>query len=143
MKLIIGLLVLVGIGWAVMYYAGGYNTFDASDQGIKAKAAITPGMTWKKAFDVTDDPKKWQVIQREVSTLGGQQIETFKPGPQAPFTRENLEKRLQENSIPHGFQCTFAYSDSVAFTIVFDGFGDVDHVEDAVTMTDMLQMKDK
>lgn len=143
MKLIIGLLVLVGIGWVVVYYAGGYSTFDPNEQGMKAKAALSPGMSWKDAFAATGDPDKWQVVRRETIRVDGEEVDTFKPGPLMPFARDNLEKRLEENSVPHGFLCTFVYSNSTAFAVEFDGLGAIVDVRNAMTQADLLQTRDQ
>ena len=43
MRAILGLLIAVGIGWVVIYYAGGYSSFDPTEQGRKAQAAVQPG----------------------------------------------------------------------------------------------------
>lgn len=143
MKLIIGLLVVMGIGWVVVYYAGGYSSFDPDEQGMQAKAALSPGMPWKDAFAATGDPKKWQVVRRETVRVNGEDVDVFKPGPSMPFTRDNLEKRLEENSVPHGFLCTFVYSNATAFTVEFDGLGAVAEVRDAITQADLLQTRDQ
>jgi len=141
MRSILGLLIAVALGWVLMYYAGGYGSFDPSQQGEAAKAAIRPGMSWREAFTFTETPKKYRPIQVRKGRMGGQDIQTLVPGPAISFRAEGLEQRLAENGLPHGFTVTFTYSSSVAFTVTFDGTGTVVSVEDAFTTADLLQME--
>ena len=61
MKGLMILLVLgVGVGAAVYFY-GGVADFDPSEQGRQAKAAIKPGMTWKKVIDVARKPREYRM----------------------------------------------------------------------------------
>lgn len=140
MRIVLWLIVLVGVGWTIVYFAGGYDTFDPSDQCKKPKASIFPGMAYKRVFDITGEPKKWQVVQRKTTRSGDQELEFFEPGPPMPFTRDNFEWRLADGSISHGFQFNVIYSDSVAFTVAFDGYGEVVEAQNSQTLAGFLQM---
>lgn len=142
MKLIVWLLVLVGLGWASVYFLGGYSSFDPDKQGRDAKAALSPGMTWQNAFEITGEPKKYQIINRHVQMINGVEVESFVPGPPMTFDRTRLAERLDEGSVAHGFRATFVYSNSTAFTVEFDGKGLVAAVEDAITVADLLDQRD-
>ncbi|MBI4718174.1 MAG: hypothetical protein HY763_10245 [Planctomycetes bacterium] len=139
MKTLFKLIVALGILLTLAYYLGGVRGFDASQQGRDARAAIGPGMSWQQVFAATREPKKYRAILKETKKVGGQTQEFLVPGPENKFRREALAARLAENSLPHGFLCTFRYSESVAFTVTFDGGGNVVAVEDAATMADLLQ----
>lgn len=142
MKLVLGLLVLVGLGWVVLYYGGGYGSFDPSEQGRQAKAAIGPGMSHTQVFDICGNPRRVRKIRREVKNVGGQKIEMLVPGPPADTTRERIDERVKSGEFPLGFVIPYRYSDSVAFAVHFDSTGTVEHVEDLATMATLLQYDD-
>ena len=143
MKAILTLLVLVGIGWASVYFLGGYANWDPSEQGRKARAAITPGMSVAQVVDIAGEPRKYRPMKKETDDSGGELIEFIVPGPPNTFNLESVEHRLQEGSLPHGLMITYMFSNRVAFSVMFDGNGTVTHTEDAVTMADLLQMSDE
>ena len=142
MKAIIVLLALVGAGWLALYFGGSYGSFDASEQGRQAKAAVAPGMTHTQAFDICGDPRNVRSIRREVNKRGGEELEFFVPGPKVKTTRERLAERVKDGDFPYGFVVPYRFSDSVAFAVHFDGTGAVEYVEDLATMADLLQYKD-
>jgi len=142
MKVIIVLLVLVAVGWLVVFYGGGYGSFDPSEQGRQAKASIGPGMSPAQVFDACGDPHRIRTIRREIKKIGGQEIEQFVAGPEANTTRERVGERVQAGDFPYGFVIPYRFSDSVAFAVHFDSTGTVESVEDLTTMADLLQYKD-
>ncbi len=133
MKAVLTLLVLVGVGLVVVYYIGGASTFDPSEQGRQARAALKPGTAFGTACDLTGNPNKFQIINRKVHRMHGQEIVTLVPAPLVKTSRERIEERVAEGSLPYGFLCTFTYSSSVAFTVKYDDTGAVVSVVDAVT----------
>ena len=139
MKVVVVLLLLFVVGWIVVYYAGGYATFDPEQQAGDAKAALKPGMPWQQAFDITGDPPKYRPIFKKEKKSGGETYVTYQPGAPNKFDRSSVADRLANNSLPHGFICTFVYSTSIAFTLTFDGAGALVNVSDAPTMADLLQ----
>ncbi len=124
---------------AAAYYLCGFHTFDATQQGKDARASIGPGMTWEQVFDLIGDPREYQPIMKTTKRFGPDSYDIFKPGPRNKFSRKGVSARLEEDSLPNGFLCTFTYSSSEAFTIHFDGTGTVTGVADAITMADLLQ----
>ena len=142
MKVIIVLLALVGACWAAVYFGGSYGSFDPSEQGRQAKAALAVGMTQGKAFDVCGDPRKVRKIRRQVKKHRGEEIETFVPGAEVKTTRERIAERVKAGEFPHGFVVPYRFSESVAFAVHFDSTGTVEYVEDLATMADLLQYKD-
>ncbi len=142
MKIIFGLFVVIGVGWAALYYGGGYGSFDADEQARTAKAAITSGMSWTQVFDIAREPRKYRIMVKKKRRVGGQDIEYLVPSPLVKFSKDRLVQRLAENSLPDGFVITYNYSNREAFTVTFDGAGNVSSIEDATTMADLLQTKD-
>ncbi|UCC29040.1 MAG: hypothetical protein JSU86_12640 [Phycisphaerales bacterium] len=139
MKAFIALLVLIGLGWVVLYYAGGYGSFDPSEQGRQARAALRPGMPFGQACDITGDPKYYRIINRKVRRINGQEVAMMVPAPPVKCTRDRISQRLAEGSLPYGFTSTFTYSTTVAFTVTYDDTGAVKKVVDAVTMADWME----
>ena len=142
MKAIVWLLVLVVAGWAATYFIGGYRSFDPDEQGRKARAAITPGMSLGDTIDIMGEPRKYQVLYKRVERIGGQEFETITPGPQNNFKRESVEQRIAEGSVGEGFLITMRFSNSTAFTVAYDSEGKVKGVDDAVTVADLHDMRD-
>lgn len=139
MRAFLFLLVLLGGGFVAMYYFGGYASFDPSKQGRDAQAALKPGMSFDQACDLTGDPKKFQIINRKVERVMGQEVVTMVPAPPVKCTRERIKTRIGEGSLPYGFLCTFTYSTSVAFTVHYDDTGAVVEVSDALTYQSLFE----
>ena len=135
-------MVIIALGLAAMFYGGGSSGFDATQQGKDARAAIGPGMSWKQVFDVAREPRKYQTIHRKVIKVGGEELETFEPGPPNRFVLDTFKKRIANNEYLYGFLVTYEYSNQEAFIVHFDGTGTVKFVEDATTMADLLQTRD-
>ena len=140
MKVILVLLILGGIGALALYYGGGYASFDPSEQGRQAKAAIKPGMTWKQVVDAATAPKDYQVFIEQTKRVGNEEVKMVKPGPRNRFKRDVLAGRVDTDSIPNGFIFHYHFSDTVAFQVHFDGAGTVIAVYDSVTTSDLLGM---
>ena len=138
MRFFLGLLVAAGIGFVILTFAGGYTSFDPSEKGLKAKAALTPGMSFDQACDLSGDPKKFRIINRKVRTERGREIVTMVPSPEVKTSRERIKERLNEGSLPYGFICTFLYSADVAFDVQYDDTGAVKQVYDVKTMANMM-----
>jgi hypothetical protein len=141
MKVIVGLIFLVAVGCYLVYDRGGYGSFDPTEQGRKVKAGITPGMAYGAVFDLAGDPTRFRIINRKVETVRGEEVVTFVPGPEVKTDRGRIKARVEENSLEHGFVCTYIFSHQAAFHIVFDGAGDVKDVTDAMTMADLLDTR--
>ena len=120
MKVILVLVVIVGLGGVVLYYAGGYESFDPTEQGEQAKAALRPGMSFAQACALTGDPTEYCVIKRKVRRFEGHEIVEMVPTPPMKCTRDRINSRLTEGSLPYGFLCTFTYSRTLAFTLQYD-----------------------
>ncbi|MHC4696784.1 MAG: hypothetical protein ACYTFA_08590 [Planctomycetota bacterium] len=141
MKLLVKVLVAAVLALGVLYYLGGLQGFDSSQQGRDHRAAITPGMSWTKVFDITGDPREYNPLKKDRRGAHGM-MELVAPSAKNKFRRERVSQRLKENSLPLGFEATFHYSNKVAFTVRFDGLGNVVSVRDAATMADLLQYDD-
>jgi hypothetical protein len=136
MKVVLVVVVLIAVLLTVVYYTGGFSTFDATEEGRKARAAIAAGMTFDQACDLTGDPKRYRKIKLVRNERTGEEDEQLLP--EVATTRERLAATIDEGTLPHGFQCTFRYSGSVAFTVRYDSLGDVVGVWDVTTMADLL-----
>lgn len=139
MKAIIVLVVLLGLGVAGVYFLGGYGSFDPDEQGNKAKAAITTGMSWKKVLDITgkSDPR-----YRAISMIKDKDGNEYpKPGPEVNLDRTKLASRVKNGEVRGGFIFVYRYSEKVAFEVTFDSSGNVTSVDDIATMADLLHTR--
>ena len=143
MKMIFGLLLLMAIGWGVVYYVGGSASFDPTQQGRDARAAITTGMTWSQVLDVAGAPGKWsKLVRKQHKNFQGEIVETIDPSPSVDYRKGSISRHLRDGNLPDGFMVTYTFSRSVAFFVEFVGSGKVAEVRDAPTEADLLQMGD-
>ena len=137
MKILAGLVLVVGIGYGAMHY-GGLLSFDPAQQGRDAKAAIKPGMSWQKVVAATTDPAECRFYVIQKKNIGGNEIEISKAGPFMSFDAKNLEDRLLNDSLPEGFEFLYKYTAEEQFMVKFDAAGDVEYVAKAPTLNDFL-----
>lgn len=138
----ITILAFIGLAvWGAVHFIQSAASYDPNAQGAAAKAAIAPGMAWKKVIAAAGEPKHYAVIDRKVQNIAGQQIESFKPGAKNPFSTDVVADRVQDVSMPHGFVFEYRFSQSIAFAVHFDSLGTVTSVQDLMTMADLLQTK--
>jgi len=144
MKVVIILLLLIAVGLTVAYYSGGSATYDPTQQGLAARAAITPGMTWPQVLAAAGKPGKWAkiVLEKQKSPFGGGEILVPVRKPPTDYRDGAIELRLKDNALADGFVVTYRFSRSVGFFVEFDGQGIVLEVLDAVTETDLLDMRE-
>ncbi len=139
MKILVGLILVVGIGYGAMHY-GGLLSFDPAQQGRDAKAAIKPGMSWKKVVSATTEPTECRFYVIQKKNIDGNEIEVTKPSAFTSFDGDNLANRLADESLPAGFEFLYKYTADVQFLVKFDSAGDVEYIADAPTMKDLLDM---
>ncbi len=139
MKVLVGLLLFAGALFALLYYTGMFE-FNPAQQAADARAAVKPGMSWDKVIGAVSPPKEYRIYVKKIKNIAGQQMEVLEPGPSLPFDRENLANRLADGSLPGGFDFTYVFSNSEAFTVHFDENGDVAHVSDSAIMKKLLDM---
>ncbi|UCG32778.1 MAG: hypothetical protein JSU68_14065 [Phycisphaerales bacterium] len=138
MKALFILIILVVIAGAAVYSFGGYSSYDPTQKGREAKAAISPGMTLEQVVDAIDQPTKYAELVR-IEKRGQEYIdETGLMG----FTLENVRYRIDSNEVPEGFYLLYHYSAQASFEVHFDGKGIVTHVKDHATMADLLQTRE-
>ncbi len=143
MKLIFGLMLILAVVLIAMYYGGGSATYDPTQQGLGAKAAITPGMTWRKVLDIAGGPGKWcRIVERTHKNFAGEEIREYEPTADSAYRQGCIRERLNEGDLPFGFMVTYQFSRSVAFLVVFDGVGKVVRLEDTASEADLLQLGD-
>ncbi|HUU85532.1 MAG TPA: hypothetical protein VM243_18690 [Phycisphaerae bacterium] len=140
MKAVLVLIVLIGGVCLAVYYFGGAASFDPSQQGRDARAAVKPGMTLKKVIAAAGEPREYRVINRQVKNFAGQEQEVFKPGAKNPFDFDRVTERIANNELPHGFTLDYFFSNKVAFAVTFDATGTAMSVDDLTTMADLLQI---
>ncbi len=141
MKLIVGMIVVIGVVALVVYYTGGYSSFDPTQQGKTARAAITTGMTWKQVVGVAEDPREFRSIVMKIERIGGEDVETFKPSARNRFNPKTFPGYMSDNQFSDGFIFEYRFSEQVAFAVEFDGTGTAVAVNDLTTMADLLQTR--
>ena len=136
-KLLIGLIVLGGIGIGAVYLIGGYASFDPTEQGKQAKAAITPGMTWNQVITAAGEPQRYRVFRLEKS----RNLEELVRSGQLKFDMDLFTSDMTNKSFVHGFIFEYVFSPHAAFSVYFDAGGRVDFIEDLKTMADLLDQR--
>ena len=140
MKVILVLLVLCGVGLAIVYYAGGSASFDPTEQGKKMYAAITPGMPWTKVVALGQPPSHYRPFRLEVRGTGANEVRSIKLGSQNKYNADKIAARIADGKLEHGFAFDYRFSERCAFRVVFDETGAVDHMQELVTMSHLLQL---
>ena len=138
MKATLGILVVIAMGWLAVYLFGGYASFNPSEEGRKAKAALRPGMSFNEACKLTGGPRKFRIINRKVQRINGAEVVDLVPAPPVKCTQDRINQRLAEGSLPYGFICTFTFSVDVAFGVQYDDTGTVVEVFDLTTVANWL-----
>jgi hypothetical protein len=144
MKAAIVLIVLVIVGGVVLYYVGGYSSFDPTQRGRDAKAAIAVGMPWTQVLNAAGDPRQYAPIapHRERNAAGTWENE-LRPGPPIDFNRVRFEQRMANNELPDGFVLMYYFSPQAAFTVEFDKNGAAVGIADQATIADLLDSRQK
>jgi hypothetical protein len=143
MKAIVILLGLIGLGVGGMYYFGGYSSFDPDKQGRDAKAAIKPGMTLAQVVAVAGENPKLHTISMYTRKVGGQTFKERKVGPAVTFVQSRVAKGVKDGIYTNGFILSYMFSQQVAFDVLFDNTGLVVELEDAATIADLLDSRQK
>lgn len=142
MKAIAVILILLGIGLAVMYSQGGYQSFDPVQAGKDARAAIQPGMTWDQVVDLAKATPKFCYILEHMEVINGQQIPVLKQSSASQFNRKKVERKLANNELPNGFVLQYKFTETVAFEVACDGTGTVTEIRNMMTVADLLGTKE-
>lgn len=138
MKAVIILVVVLALVIAGVYYFGNYRTFNPDEQGNKAKAAITPGMSWTKVLDIAGNSPRYRSMSILKDKDGN---EMTKVGTEVELDRSKLAGRVKNGEVGAGFKFVYRFSEKVAFEVTFDGSGNVVDVEDIMTMADLLHTR--
>lgn len=137
MKVIIGLVAILGVAIGGIYFFGGYRTLDPTKQGETAKAAIRPGMAWNKVVSAAGEPQEYRIMIRDPAK-NKKDVGLVRPGPVGRFVAANMPQHLANKELPEGFLFTYRFSNKCAFQVAFDNTGTVTSVDDAFTMADLL-----
>ncbi len=123
MKVTFGLILAVIVGVYALYQFGGYATLDPTQQGIDARAAITPGMTVDQVLADIGVPRRFSVVNlKKIEQFGGE-VEMLVPTPRVKFDRTRFESNRDDGQYPHGFQFEYRHSTTSLFQVTFDGAG--------------------
>jgi hypothetical protein len=138
MKVVIGIVVLIAIGAAVVYFGGELFRFDPNKQAQDAMASITPGMTWQQVIDTVGDPQKVQVFIEREEMIGGEKTTVIKPGQPFDYNKSRHVNRIDNGEMPHGYIFVYWYSNASAFDVTFDPDGTVTYVSEKMTPNSLL-----
>ena len=137
MKGILIVLVLLAVGGFFLVKFGGIGSFDPTEEGKQAKAAIKTGMTWKQVIDEINDPGNFSLIVRKVEEIDGEKYEMFETTAMNKFKKDRFIKRFDEGAYEWGFVFLYRFSPTVAFQVNFGGDGLVSEVMDSLTIGDV------
>ncbi len=137
-KLFLALVVLaLLVGGGIYYFRGVGESFDPDEQGRRAKAAVSVGMTWSQVVEAAGPPGRY-CFRSEVKR-GGETV-VMEAAP-VKFERGPFAAALAEGIPPHGFRFMYMFSAQAAFSVHFDGQGRVEQVVDDKTVADLLDTR--
>lgn len=140
-KAIVAIIVVAAIALGALYFFGGQRSFDPTEQGRKAKAAVTTGMTWTQVTEAAGDPHRYRIAVKTKKKVGGEDVEVIEPGTLLKFDRQVFTNDLAAKNMPHGFVFYYTFSHQAAFSVTFDGAARVTSVQDEKTMADLLDSR--
>ena len=138
MKALFFLIVIVVIACAALYFYGGYSSYDPTEEGRQARAAVSPGMSLEQVIEAIDQPRAY--VEFIKTSQQGQEF--VKPSPEMGFTLENVRYRIDNNEVPEGFYIVYYYSPQASFQVHFDSTGVVTQLTDNKTIADLLQTRE-
>lgn len=138
-KVIVVVILLAVAALLVAYYAGGTRSFDPTEQGRQAQAAIKPGMTWQQVVDAAGKPQGCQTILEKKQR--GET--TYQRGMMVKFDAESLTQEMANRAHPYGFVFTYNFSAQSKFAVTFDKRGVALSMEDEPTVADLLDTRKK
>jgi hypothetical protein len=142
-KTMAGVIALIVIVLVVVWYRGGYAAYDPEATGRADRAKLTTGMPWRQVLDAVGDPGHWRMLRREKIVINGEEFERLVPGARVEFDRRLFESDLAAGLLPEGFIFLYFYSHQVAIDVHFDATGTAVAIEDATTMADLLQTRER
>jgi hypothetical protein len=140
MKGILIVLVLLAVGGFFLVKYGGIGSFDPTEQGKQAKAAIKTAMTWKQVIDEIGEPGNFSMIIRKIEEIDGEKFELFEPTVESRFKKDRFIKRFDDGEYEWGFLFLYQFSPTVAFQVKFGGDGLVSAVTDSRTIGDLWDL---
>jgi hypothetical protein len=141
MKPVFIMIAIGGLAIAGFYFFGGYRDLDPSEQGRQAKAAIKPGMSWKKVIDAAGEPQSSQVFYRKAIEVNGEMQDEVRLAPRHVFDLAEHNRLDQKGELTDGFIFRYDISPDCSFEVAFDEQGDVIDVSDAITISDVYSGK--
>lgn len=141
-KVIVVILVLAGLALFAAYQWGGFSSFDPTEQGREAKAAIAPGMQWTKVVDLAGEPGHYRIIREVVKRTSGEEVKTYDPGIKRKFRYDEIKQEIAAGTAQHGFIFEYYFSAQAAFQVAFDGSGVAEWIGDIATVADLLDTRE-
>lgn len=141
-KAFVGLLALGGIVLLGVYWFGGSRSYDPTEAGKQAKAAIKTGMSWQQVIAAAGaEPGKYSVFRKVKKKISGQDVEYVEEGTELNFERKVFEATFNAKEMKEGFQFEYLFSHQAAFSVTFDVAGNVVGVQDEKTMANLLDTR--
>lgn len=133
MKAVIGLIVVAGAVFLVLYFTGSSvkQDFDPTQQGKEARAAIKEGASWTEVTDLAGEPRKWKEGASAFDFVTGYDRFDAK-------TPDEIRDRLEKGDLRLGFCFLYRFSDAATFAVNFDKNGNVMNIQDKEGKADLL-----
>jgi len=128
MKVVLGLIVLIGAIIAVMFGLGLFSSEDPQVTLDNLKNSVKPGMTWQEVADIRE-PRKFTRVR--FNAMGG------RTQPEK-FDRAKIADCISKGEFSDGFAFEYRFSNAHAAEVIFDSQGTAETVADMVTVGDLL-----
>ena len=124
MKATIAVLILLAVaGYFVYSYAkSSADSFDPTEQGREARAAVEECTSWTEVLDRVGTPPKWRDSTSDFDFTYTERFDDT--------TREFITGKLAENAYAYGFSFFYRFTDAVTFAVNFDRYGKLSNIQD-------------
>ena len=123
MKVVLGLIVLIGVVIAAMFGLGLFSSEDPQVTLDNLKNSVKPGMTWQQVADVRE-PRKFTRVRFQA--MGG------RTQPEK-FDRAKIADCISKSEFSQGFTFEYRFSNAHALEVIFDDQGTVEALGDLLT----------
>ncbi len=137
MKVVVIIVLLAIAGVCLLVYSGSSieESFDPTQQGKDARAAISDCATWTEVIDKIGEPSFWREGASDFDFLYKTRYEAG--------ARDEIAGMMENGDLQFGFSFLYKYSASATFAVNFDRNGKKLNIQDKMSAKDLMGTDDE